>query len=598
MLNAIAQKLNKSLTRAFPAATTGGALLTPEKLASYLETPPDPTWGDFALPGFRLAQDLGLPPAEILARLKKALKPSAWLEKAEIRGPYLNLFLRAEFLAKNSVIPALKKSYGRARKTGQIIVVEFPSPNTNKPLHLGHLRNLAIGESYCRLLESNGYTAKRVNLNNDRGIHICKSMLAYKLYGKGITPKKAGKKSDHLIGDFYVLYNQKIKEHPELEQQAQDLLVAWENGDVKVRALWKKMNRWAFDGFKATYKNFGIKHQKEYFESEIYTQGRDIVLKGLQDGIFQKRADGAVVADLTPEGLEEKVLLRADGTTVYMTQDLYLAQIKERDFHPQGSVFVVGNEQGYHFKVLFNLLKKLKFPSAANLKHLAYGMVNLPEGRMKSREGNVVDADNLIDEVTELARAEISGRYADLSADEINERARVIALAAIKYRLISVDIFKNIVFDPKEALSFEGNTGTYLLYAYARAGSVLGKASGSVIPEDARQCGCPESVDKQIPAYAGMTSITLPTTMEISERVLARTLGAWTETIQTALAHDNPALIAHYAYDLAQNFNTFYHTCPILESTQREWRVALTQAVRRTLGGALNILNIETLEVM
>ncbi len=572
MINAVARKLALVLRKIIPE-------LTPEKLAGYLETPPDPTWGDFALPCFRLAQDLELAPAEISQRLKKALKPSVWLEKSAIHGPYINLFLRAKFLTKNSVTPAMKKSFGRARKNSQTIVVEFPSPNTNKPLHLGHLRNLAIGESYCRLLESNGWNAKRVNLNNDRGIHICKSMLAYKLYGKGITPKKAGKKSDHLIGDFYVLYNQKLKENPDLENQAQAMLVAWENDDPKVRALWKKMNRWAFDGFKTTYKNFGIKHQKEYFESEIYTQGRELVQDAVQNGIFQKRADGAVVADLTAEGLEEKVLLRADGTTVYMTQDLYLAWLKEQDFHPQGSVYVVGNEQEYHFKVLFNLLKKLKFPSAANLKHLAYGMVNLPEGRMKSREGNVVDADTLIDEITALAHTEVAERYTDLDTDEINRRAKIIALAAIKYRLLSVDIFKNVVFDPKEAVSFEGNTGPYLLYAYARAGSVLEKA-------------------REAAAQTTSISSQPPTVLEPAERGLLLKIGAWQTTITTALTHDNPSAIAHYAYDLAQNFNTFYHACPILESAQREWRLALTNAARRTLKSALTILNIATLEMM
>lgn len=564
----VAQKLSPILKKL-------GADLEPEILKAQLSTPPDPTWGDYALPCFELAKTLKQNPNEITGQLQKALKKAGWLEKVEARGPYLNLFLKPDFLIKNSIIPALKNKYGQVKRQNKTIVIEFPSPNTNKPLHLGHLRNMAIGESYSRLLEANGYTAKRVNLNNDRGIHICKSMLAYKLYGHGITPQKAGKKSDHLIGDFYVLYNQKLAENPDLEQQTQQMLLAWENGDPAVRLLWKKMNRWAFDGFKTTYKNFGIKHHKEYFESQIYTQGKELILEGLQNGVFQKRADGAIVADLSAEGLEEKVLLRADGTAVYITQDLYLAWLKEKDFLAQGSVYVVGNEQEYHFKVLFNLLKKLNFPSAENLKHLAYGMVELPEGKMKSREGKVVDADDLIEEVTQLAAGEIQKRYPDLSTSEVNERAKIVALAAIKYRLIGVDIFKNIVFDPNEALSFEGNTGPYLLYTYARAGAVLSKADES----------------------KGQEQKTI-TNLELSERVLARKIGAWPEVVKGALAQDDPAEIAHYAYELAQNFNEFYHTCPILDSEQRVGRIALTQAARRTLKSALEILNIKTLEIM
>ena len=356
------------------------------------------------------------------------------------------------------------------------VVVEYASPNTNKPLHLGHLRNIAIGESVARLLSFCGNTVVRCSINNDRGVHICKSMLAYAEFGAGRTPESAGKKSDHFVGDYYVLFNKKAREDESWNGRAQELLRKWEAGDPPTVELWTRMNAWALDGFAATYRLFGIAFDTEYFESRIYTGGKEIVADGLARGIFYTREDGAVCADLGKAGGSEKVLLRPDGTSVYIVQDLHLAVLKEKEHRYDLSLYVVGNEQEYHFTVLKALLAKLGYPIAEKVVHLSYGMVELPEGKMKSREGTVVDADDLIAETRELAGEELRGRYA-LSERAVEERSLKIALAAIKYQLLKVDIAKTMVFDPKKAISFEGDTGPYLLYSYARASSILRKAA-------------------------------------------------------------------------------------------------------------------------
>jgi arginyl-tRNA synthetase len=462
------------------------------------------------------------------------------------------------------------EAYGRKNIPDRVIV-EFASPNSNKPLHLGHLRNMSIGESVSRILDFCGNKVIRACINNDRGVHICKSMLAYKECGNGDTPEKAGKKSDHFIGDYYVLFASKASQDESWNGKAQEMLRKWEAGDAETIELWKKMNTWAFDGFKETYQLFGIRFDKEYFESKIYKQGKDIVNEGLTKGLFKKRDDGAVVVDLAEENLGEKVLLRPDGTSVYIIQDLYLATLKDEEFHYDKSIYVVGNEQDYHFAVLTAILKRLGYPIADKMHHLSYGMVELPEGKMKSREGTVVDADDLILETQELAREELQERY-KLTKEEMNERSLKIALSAIKYQLLKIDIAKTMVFDPKKAISFEGDTGPYLLYSYARASSILRKA-GKKGTLSARELN-PHEI-----------------------RVLKK-LGLFPETVAYACDHLSPSSIAGYAFDLAQVFNEFYHACQVIGSDEENFRLRIVDAFRTVLKKCLWLLGIEEIEEM
>ena len=549
-----------------------GSKLSADKISEIIETPPTDELGDYSLPCFIFSKELGKNPALIAQELKEKFQTIPEIEKIETKGPYLNFFLDKNFIAASllSRLATEKENFGKANNRLGKLLIEFPSPNTNKPLHIGHLRNMAIGEAMARILEWNNNDVVRTNLTNDRGVHICKSMLAYQKFGNEQEPNK---KSDHFVGDFYVKFSQEAKNNPALEDEVQEMLVKWEAGDPEVRALWKKMNDWAFAGMAETYKLFGTHHDKNYYESEIYTQGREIIMDGLARGIFKKRADGAIVIDLTDEGLDEKVLLRADGTSIYITQDIYLAKLKSDDYDPDGSIYVVGNEQEYHFKVLFSVLKRLGYKFANNLQHLSYGMVELPEGRMKSREGTVVDADDLIAEVRSLAEAELKNRYPELPEEEISQRALKIALAAIKYQLLKVDVAKTITFNPKESISFEGDTGPYILYAYARAASIIDKTETN--PEDLRITGAGEF-----------------------EGRLAKKIYELSEVVKSSAERYNPALVAHYAYSLSQSFNEFYHHCPVIGSEQKELRLALVAAFMIAVKKSLNLLGIETIEKM
>jgi arginyl-tRNA synthetase len=511
-----------------------------DEIESFIETPPNSELGDYAFPCFFLSRVLKEPPNEIAVFLRKNIgnEPLSF-EEIQTSGPYLNFFIdRVAFAQK--VISQIKKeknNYGKTAPEKKInTMVEFPSPNTNKPLHLGHLRNMAIGESISRLLSFNGEKVIRANLNNDRGIHICQSMAAYQKYGKNLTPSKAGKKPDHFVGDYYVMFNEKSKKNEELEIFSHRLLQKWEQGDKEVLALWEKMNKWAFEGFQETYKKFQISHDVEFFESKIYKKGKEIVLDGLKKGIFIERPDKAVIADLKNEGLGEKVLLRIDGTSVYITQDLYLAKLKFEKYNLDKSIYVVANEQNYHFEVLFTLLKKLGFEK--EMIHLSYGMVELPEGRMKSREGTVVDADDIIEKVQNLVKKELSSR-ANLSEKELEKRSLKIALAAIKYILLKSDIKKNMVFNPKDSINFEGDTGPYLLYSYARATSILKKIKTQLKPFT------PEKLEK-------------------SEVDLSKKLSDFKEVVLKAYTNLNPSLITNYSFQLAKIFNEFYHNCPVI----------------------------------
>jgi len=560
--------------------------LPKEQVINLLETPPSSDLGDFSFPCFILSNPKDSDsmwknvekdfftkknPAEIASHLKDKLtskKLPKEIEKIETKGPYLNFFINKQTLAEEVI--KIGDNYGKG-KIREKVTIEFPGPNTNKPLHLGHLRNMSIGESVSRILEFSGNKVIRVNINNDRGIHICKSMLAYQKWGKNKEPNK---KSDHFVGDFYVLYNEKLKQYPELEKEVRELLRKWENKDKETIKLWKKMNKWAFDGFNETYKKFGIKIDKEFYESETYELGKQIVKNELKKGVFEEKSDGAVIINLKNQGLGEKVLLRSDGTTVYITQDLYLAELRHNEFKPDSMIYVVGNEQDYHFQILQAILKKLNLTYADKVFHLSHGMVNLPEGKMKSREGTKVDADDLISEMQKFAKKGLEKRT-KLNKKQLEERSLKIALSAIKYFLLKVDVEKNMIFNPKESLDFEGNTGPYLQYSYARASSIIKKAKS-------------KSSKTKIPELTK------------SEMQLIKLISLFPDKVQTASKHLSPHVIATYSYDLAKSFNEFYHNCPVIKAKpeQKAFRLKLVDTFRKTLKNSLYLLGIEVMDEM
>ena len=493
------------------------------------------------------------------------------------------------------------KDFGQLPSTGQNIMVEFSSPNTNKPLHLGHIRNNLLGDSVSRLLKACGNNVMKVTLVNDRGVHICKSMLAWLKTGNGITPENSGKKGDHLVGDCYVAFNdiykkevdglvaggmskdQAEKEAPSLKE-AHEMLVKWEEGDKDVRELWKTMNGWVMDGFDKTYRELGISFDKTYFESETYLLGKELVQKGLDMGVFVKDPDGSVWCDLTADGLDRKLLLRSDGTSVYMTQDLGTAERRFSEYKLDSHVYVVGNEQNYHFQVLKLILGKLGFKWADDIFHLSYGMVELPEGKMKSREGTVVDADDLLEQMYDEARktSEESGKLADMSDDEKAQLYRMIGLGALKYFIIKVDPKKTMLFNPKESIDFNGNTGPFIQYTHARIKSILRKADDQGISHKA----------------ADVLSSIEPSAKETR---LIKLLSTYPAKVAEAGAAYSPAVIANYAYDLAKEFNQYYHDTRILQEEDqdvRRFRLVLIQTVAEVLVKAMDILGIQLPERM
>jgi len=545
-----------------------------DRLWNLIEMPPSPEMGDFAFPCFFLAEALKMDPHEAALQVREAIgEPSATdFEDVQVSGPYVNFFVNRKSLARQAVWDAItfKKKYGSSDAgKGKRTMVEFPSPNTNKPLHLGHLRNISIGESISRILEFNGEKVVRANLNNDRGIHICKSMLAYQKWGREKTPEQKKIKSDHFVGDFYVMFEKKKTE--KLEWAAQELLQKWETGDKNTLYLWKLMNDWALEGFAETYKTFGIKHNVTYFESKIYKKGKEMVLEGIKKGLFEKTQNGEVKIDLGKEGLGEKVLLRRDGTALYIVQDMALAKMKFQDYKLDKSLYVVGSEQEYHFKVLFSILQQLGFKNK-DMKHISYGLVNLPHGRMKSREGTVVDADDIIEEVRVLAEKELKKRE-KLKSPELKKRSLAIALAAIKYLLLKIDIKKTMLFNPKESIDFEGDTGPYLIYSYARASSIIRKSSSALKKFEVQELGP-------------------------SEIELVKKLSQFSDAVSAAYRSLNPSVVANYSYRLAQKFNEFYHACKVIGSQQETFRLALVEAFRQTLKNALWLLGIDTIEEM
>ena len=471
-------------------------------------------------------------------------------------------------------------NYGQLPATGKRIMVEFSSPNTNKPLHLGHIRNNLLGDSVSRILKACGNEVIKATLVNDRGVHICKSMYAWEKRFDGATPESTGKKGDHLVGDCYVAYAQMEKEHPEIIDEVHQMLVKWEEGDPQVRALWSMMNGWVFKGFDETYKALGISFDKVDHESETYLLGKELVQKGLQMGVFVQDPDGSVWCDLTADGLDRKLVLRSDGTSVYITQDLGTAERRFATNKLDSHVYVVGNEQDYHFQVLKLILKKLGFDWADQIYHLSYGMVELPEGKMKSREGTVVDADDLIQSMYEEAKktSEESGKLADISDQEKERLYHMIGLGALKYFIIKVDPKKTMLFNPKESIDFNGNTGPFIQYTHARICSILRKATVTYSAADAMG--------------------TEPSAKEVR---LVKLLGLYPAKVAEAGAALSPAIIANYAYDLAKEFNQYYHDTPILKEENQavlKYRLALIDTLARTLRSAMDLLGIQLPERM
>ncbi len=497
------------------------------------------------------------------------------------------------------------EQYGlvKAAETSPLVMIEYSSPNTNKPLHLGHVRNNLLGNALANIVAANGNKVVKTNIVNDRGIHICKSMLAWKKYGNGETPETSGKKGDHLVGDYYVSFDKHYKAElaelmagftaqgmsddeakakaeaaSPLMQEAREMLVKWEAGDPEVRGLWEMMNNWVYAGFDETYKKMGVSFDKIYYESNTYLEGKEKVMEGLEKGFFFKKEDGSVWADLTAEGLDHKLLLRGDGTSVYMTQDIGTAKLRFADYPIDKMIYVVGNEQNYHFQVLPILLDKLGFEWGKSLVHFSYGMVELPEGKMKSREGTVVDADDLMEEMISTAKetSQELGKLDGLTQEEADDIARIVGLGALKYFILKVDARKNMTFNPKESIDFNGNTGPFIQYTYARIQSVLRKAaeSGIVIPE-------------QIPAG-----------IELSEKEegLIQMVADFAAVVKQAGEDYSPSIIANYTYDLVKEYNQFYHDFSILREENeavKVFRIALSANVAKVVRLGMNLLGIE-----
>ena len=551
--------------------------------------------GDITLVVFPFVKAARKAPAQVAQEVGEKLV-GGLIEKFNAVQGFLNLSIAQSYWLEQLQAIACAENYGQlSRGEGEkpLMMVEYSSPNTNKPLHLGHVRNNLLGYSIAKIQEANGWNVVKTNIVNDRGIHICKSMLAWQLFGNGETPETSGKKGDHLIGDYYVRFDKEYKaqikelvaggmdeetakKEAPLMKEAQAMLVKWEQNDPEVRALWQKMNEWVYAGFDETYKQMGVGFDKIYYESDTYLVGKGEVERGLAKGDFYRREDGSVWADLAQNGLDEKLLLRADGTSVYMTQDIGTAKLRFEDYPIDKMVYVVGNEQEYHFKVLSILLDRLGFPFGKELVHFSYGMVELPNGKMKSREGTVVDADDLMEQMIADAK-EISkdkvNTLPDITEDEANEIARMVGLGALKYFILKVDPRKNMLFNPEESIDFNGNTGPFVQYTYARIQSVLRKAQG-------------------VKEFSSLE------VKELSDKELAliQRLVDYPVAVRQAGDEFSPAVIANYAYSLACDFNSFYHDHSILneaDEAKRALRLVLAQTVSKVIKSAMALLGIE-----
>jgi arginyl-tRNA synthetase len=559
--------------------------------------------GDFTVVVFPLLRISRKKPEETAKDIGEFLKSElSSISSFEVIKGFLNLSLSHSYWLNILELVVADENFGftRADDESPLMMIEYSSPNTNKPLHLGHIRNNLLGYSLSRIGAATGRKVVKTNIVNDRGIHICKSMLAWQKWGEGQTPETTGKKGDHLVGDFYVKFDQELKKElsalqekglskeeaekeSKLMEEARNMLRAWEAGDEEVVTLWKTMNDWVYAGFDETYKALGVDFDKIYYESQTYTVGRDMVLKGLEKGLFYRRDDNSVWADLSENGLDEKILLRSDGTSVYMTQDIGTAKMRFEDYKIDKMVYVVGNEQDYHFKVLSFLLDRLGFEWGKDLVHFSYGMVELPEGKMKSREGTVVDADDLVAGMIDTAR-EMSKELGKLDGytDEEAERIyRTIALAALKYFILKVDPRKNMTFDPRESIDFNGNTGPFIQYTYARVQSVFRKAGE-------------KGIDTALKVDADIA-------LTEKEAGLIKLIGNFPNVVKDAGESYSPAIVANYVYDLAKEFNQFYHESPIVfeeDAAKRSFRLTLSHAVGQTIKQGMWLMGIDVPERM
>jgi arginyl-tRNA synthetase len=563
-------------------------LKKPEKLE--LGFPPDVKFGDFAVEFFAEAKNLGRSPAEVAKRVGDNFKPGDLVTDAKAVGPYLNVKISNEklFGAVISEVEKEKEKFGGSKiGKGRKVMVEYLSPNTNKPLHLGHARNGSLGMALSNILEAQGYEVIKTNLVNDRGVHICKSMLAWQKWGNGEMPETAKMKGDHFVGKYYVKYAVEAEKNPELENEVQEMLKKWEAGDKDVMKTWKLMNSWVYEGFDATYKEFGFNFDEIFYESGTYKLGKDIIEKGLGKGVFRKDETGSIVFDLPEdefgkdkEGeLKKQTVLRADGTSVYMTQDIGTAVSRFEKYKFEKLIYVVGNEQIFHFKVLFKILESLGYDWAKDLHHFSYGMISLPDGKMKSREGKVVDADNLLEEVEKLVSVQVKEHESEIEKEDLENRAKVIALGAIKFQLLRVRPTQDIEFDPKESVAIEGFTGPYCQYAYARISGILRNAQEKNISEkpDFSLLGNKEELE------------------------LVQKLIQFPEALEKAGEELNPLRIITQVYEIAQAFNLFYNNHQVLDENDEKItsaRIELAKATGEAIKSGMNLLGIGVLEKM
>ena len=554
--------------------------------------------GDITLVVFPLVKELKMNPKDIAEKLGNYLVETNSIVSYNVVSGFLNLSISDEYYLDlfNSIKENLKYGYSNINSE-DAVMVEYSSPNTNKPLHLGHIRNNLLGYSMSEIYKASGKKVYKTQIINDRGIHICKSMIAWLDYSNGDTPESTNTKGDKFVGDYYIKFDKVYKKEVEeliksgssekdakqnapILLRAKEMLIKWESGDEEVVELWKKMNSWVYEGFEETYKNLGVDFDSYYYESDTYLLGKEFILSGLKSGIFYKKDDGSVWCDLTNEGLDEKIVLRADGTAVYMTQDIGTAVQRVKDFPDINSmVYTVGNEQDYHFKVLFLILKKLGFSWSENLFHLSYGMVDLPSGKMKSREGTVVDADDLMEEMTQTAKdvSQKLGKLDGLSEDEKNNVFKIVGLGALKYYILKVDPKKRILFDPKESVDFQGNTASFIQYSYARIQSILNGVNFELVTN---------KYERQL---------------EVKEKDLIKQIDLFPSVISGAASSHNPALVANYVYDLVKSFNSFYQSLPILKSAfddKKSFRVELSKLVGITIKNALSMLGIGVVDKM
>lgn len=546
-----------------------------------LEDTPNPELGDIGMGCFFLSKNLKKSPASIAEELANLSFDLPYINTVRSVGPYLNMTFDAESLIRvlHTMVIGQAENYGTSDfGNGKQVMIEYSAPNSNKPQHLGHVRNNVLGMAVSNLLDASGYKTARVNLINDRGIHVCKSMMSYKKWGNGTTPGSENIKGDHFVGDFYVMFDKKAKDAPELLDEVREMLKLWENGDKEVVNLWKKMNDWVYKGFDETYDRLGCRFDRVYLESETYTKGKDIVLKGLKDGILSKNDTGEVVIDLDGLNLDAKVLLRSDGTSIYMTQDIGTTVEKFTDFKLDKAVWVVASEQNLHFKILFHVLERLGYTWADKCYHLNYGMVYLPEGKLKSREGRTIDADTLMDELHELSKKEIIKRSRDMDDDTIENTAEAIALSALKYFILKVHPQKDINFLPEESLSLEGSTGPFAQYSYARLSSILRKGEDLEQKDpDFNRLGNPE--EKRIAV------------------MLAQYPGV---VIESAEAY-NPSRLALWIFEFSRAINKFHHDHSVLNTGDPDLtkaRIGLVRIARQALGNGLRLLGIKPLEKM